>query len=389
MVKVASRDILDILRRYELAGDDNVPRNVENIYISHTTTTNTLVQFIFNKKLYFLLFDDTAADDVSLILPQIKTSQGVIKGDLLLNPRDENQSYAMPFRSKDCYLFQAGNNKQRLDAYLAHNYPNISRSTWQKFIKNGTVRVNSQSKTSVKYEISNSDIIDFDTPSEPDYSDKKLPIIYLDDDVIVVDKPAGVLSHSKGSINNEFTVADFFKKYSTYNANTNRPGIVHRLDRDTSGVIVGARNQKSAEFLQKQFSQHKVEKIYYAVLDGCPKLKTANIDLPIARSPSAPSTFRVDPKGKQSTTYYEVISENGHYSLVKLMPNTGRTHQLRVHMAYLNTPILGDRIYGHESDRLYLHANTVQIILLNGKKHIFESKLPDSFTSKFPKLREL
>ncbi|HEU4715963.1 MAG TPA: pseudouridine synthase, partial [Candidatus Saccharimonadales bacterium] len=127
----------------------------------------------------------------------------------------------------------------------------------------------------------------------------------------------------------------------------------------------------------------KTKKTYIAVIDGHLKEQAAKIDLPIGRNPSAPSTFRVDARGKQATTEYKVLASNDTNSLVELKPATGRTHQLRVHMAYLNTPITGDRVYGKEADRLYLHALRLEITIPTSDRRVFEAPLPAEFTSKF------
>ena len=384
MVKVSSRDILDILRRYELAGDDNVPRNIENVKITHPNPINTLASFRFNKYQLYVLFDDTAEDDVDYVLKQIKSIKSTVKGELLKNPRDEITTYAMPFKGKECYLFSVISEKKRLDSELATRYPETSRSTWQKYIKAGYVTVNGEPITASKYDVADIDQIAINVPVTADFSKNELPIIFIDDNVIVINKPAGILSHAKGVISEEFTVADFFRRYSIYNSDTNRPGIIHRLDRDTSGVMIGARNKETAEMLQKQFADRKVKKTYFAVLDGVPKLDKARIDLPIGRNPSAPSTFRVDSKGKVAVTKYEVIASDDKHSLVKLQPQTGRTHQLRVHMKYINTPIRGDKVYGKIADRLYLHAFSLEITIPNGNRTTFTAPVPDYFTNQFP-----
>ena len=214
-----------------------------------------------------------------------------------------------------------------------------------------------------------------------DSSSKELPILFLDDNVIVVNKPAGVLTHSKGALNDEFTLADFFRRYTSHALDTNRPGIVHRLDRDTSGVIIGARNDETATLLKKQFADRTTKKYYSAVVDGLPKLDKAVIDLPIGRNPSAPSTFRVDPKGKPAITSYEVLKTNERQSLVELRPRTGRTHQLRVHMHYIKAPIAGDRVYGNEKSapRLCLHAHTLEITIPAFKRQVFTAPIPKEF----------
>ncbi len=384
MVKVSSRDILDVLRRYELAGDDNIPRNVENVKISHPNPINTLVAFRFSNNQLYLLFDDTAEDDTSYALDQIKTKNSNLKGKFIENPRDSSLTYAMPFRGKEVYLFEVISDKKRLDSELAKRYPETSRSTWQKYINAGNVSVNGKVITSSKHEITENDKLSIETPETPDFKDKTLPIVYIDDNVIVVNKPAGVLTHSKGELNDEFTVADFFRRYSTYNEDSNRPGIIHRLDRDTSGIIIGARNPETALLLQKQFSDRKTKKTYYAVLDGIPSLEKANIDLPIGRNPKKPSTFRVDPNGKPATTKYEIIDVNKKNALVKLQPQTGRTHQLRVHMKYLGTPILGDKLYGKVSKRLYLHAYSLEITIPGGQRRTFTAPIPEDLTKLFP-----
>jgi 23S rRNA pseudouridine1911/1915/1917 synthase len=272
----------------------------------------------------------------------------------------------------------------RLDAYLAEYWPETSRSQWQKYIANGNVMVNGEVTTSVKRTLGEDDEVTFDLPEKTDYSKQTLPIVYQDKNVLVIDKPVGVLSHSKGVMNEEFTVGEFFRGFSSYHADTNRPGIIHRLDRDTSGIMIGALNDETAKLLQRQFADRKTKKSYIAVVDGVPKEYKAIINLPIARNPSAPSTFRVDAKGKSAQTDYEVLATNEKQSLVRLQPRTGRTHQLRVHMAYLGTPIHGDRVYGKEADRLYLHALSLEITIPTSDRRVFESPLPPEFLAKFP-----
>jgi 23S rRNA pseudouridine1911/1915/1917 synthase len=384
MVKVASSDILGILRKFDVAGDDNVPRHIEQLKLSHPSATNTLASFRFNKQQFYVLYDDTAEDSAGYITDQIRTEKQDLAGELVENPNaDHLMTYGLPYKGKDVYLFSIISDKKRLDLLLAERFPELSRSTWQKHIKAGHVSVNGEIETSAKRDVTERDQITTSVPDATDFSQHELPIIYLDDNVIVVNKPVGVLTHSKGALNDEFTVADFFRRYTTVGLDTNRPGIVHRLDRDTSGVIIGARNPETAHLLQKQFADRKTKKTYIAVVDGHLNERTAKIDLPIGRNPSAPSTFRVDARGKQAVTEYEVLAVNDHNSLIELRPATGRTHQLRVHMAYLNTPITGDRVYGKEADRLYLHALRLEITIPQGDRRVFEAPLPAVFTDKF------
>lgn len=382
MVKIASSDVITILRKFELAGDDNVPRHVEQLKTTHPNDINMLVSFRFSKTQFYILADDTAEDDADYIIEQIHSDSAAAAGKLIENPRESTMTYGMPFKGKDIYLFELTSDKKRLDIELAERFPETSRSTWQKHIKAGHVTVNGITVESPKMDITAKDTIAVDVPELSDFSKDELPIMYIDDNVIVIDKPVGVLSHSKGALNDEFTVAEFFRRYTTYNLDTNRPGIIHRLDRDTSGVMIGARNPETATLLQKQFADRKTKKTYFAVIDGTLDQDEALIDLPIARNPSAPSTFRVDPKGKTAQTSYTVLRTDGKLTLIELRPKTGRTHQLRVHMKYMNTPIHGDRVYGKESDRLYLHAHSLEITIPSGNRQIFTSPMPDEFNTK-------
>ena len=387
MVKVSSSDIIAVLRRYEVAGDENVPRHVSMVSFSNPSPTNTLISFRFAKQQYYILFDDTAEDDVEFVMSQIRTDKQDAAGEVITNPNDHLTTYALPFKGKELYLFLLKSPKTRLDLELSTRYPEISRSTWQKHVKAGHVTVNGEVVLSPKQDIIAADALAATIPDAIDFSESTLPIVYIDDNVIVINKPIGVLSHSKGAMNDEFTVGEFFRRYSTYNSDTNRPGIVHRLDRDTSGIMIGARNPETATLLQKQFADRKTKKTYLAIVDGLPKVAKAQIDLPIGRNPSAPSTFKVDVKGKAALTKYEVVAANETQSLLYLYPRTGRTHQLRVHMKYINTPITGDKVYGKPSDRLYLHAASLEITIPVSDRHVFEAPIPTEFTDKFPQAK--
>lgn len=383
MVKVSSSDIIAILRRFEVANDEHMPRHIEQMVFSNPNAINTMVSFRFNKQQFYVLFDDTAEDDTTYVLNQVRTHKTDIIGDVLENPNDHLTTYALPFKGKEVYVFAVKSNKKRLDMTLAERYPETSRSTWQKHIKAGHVSVNGTTRESPKFDVTEADSIALSIPEATDFSEHELPIIYLDDNVIVINKPVGVLTHSKGALNDEFTVAEFFRKYTTYGSDTNRPGIIHRLDRDTSGIMVGARNPETAAMLQKQFADRKTKKTYMAVVNGALKEHEAKVDLPIGRNPNAPSTFRVDSKGKAAITRYQVLATTDKLSLVELRPETGRTHQLRVHMQYLGTPILGDRVYGKPADRLYLHAAKLEVAIPGGQRKVFETPVPPEFTEFF------
>lgn len=273
----------------------------------------------------------------------------------------------------------------RLDSYLAEYWPEYSRTTWQKYCQAGYVKVNGKVITSYKKQLGEDDAVTVDVP-ENKIEPEPLPIIYEDDDVTVVNKPISVLTHAKGKIAEESTVADFMLDRTTFKPDTNRPGIIHRLDRDTSGVIICARNPEAASYLQRQFTNRKVKKTYLAIVKGKLKIKKGQINIPIGRNPKKPSTFRADPNGKPAITNYEVLAEDSAFSFIKLQPVTGRTHQLRVHLAYLDHPILGDRFYDKEDNRLFLHAYQLEITLPGGKRTIFKAELPPEFKKKFAKI---
>jgi len=270
----------------------------------------------------------------------------------------------------------------RLDAYLAQYWPEYSRSQWQKYIAAGYVQVNGVVETSAKYLLGEDDEVTTHVPATPDFSEETLPVIFENDDVIVINKPVGVLTHTKGAVSEEFTVADFVRRHMSEPDDTNRPGIVHRLDRGTSGVIIAAKNSSAKRHLQKQFQDRKAKKQYLAIVSGHPKHDKARIELPIERNPKAPASFRVGASGKAAITDYEVIASDNKRSVISLRPVTGRTHQLRVHLSELGTPILGDQLYGGKKspiDRMCLHAQSLEITLPGGERRTFIAEPPADF----------
>lgn len=271
---------------------------------------------------------------------------------------------------------QVAPEKVRLDHMMVKIFKSYNRSTLQKFIEGGFVRVDGEVVTKPNQKFEEGVRIDLEVPSELKNADLEPEVLYEDDDVLVVSKPAGMLSEPRGEYCLEKTLGDYGL-------------VVHRLDRDTSGVVILAKNEDAKLFLKKQFQDRKVHKTYNAIVVGRPKLDKARIDLPLIRNLKRPTTFLVDANGKEAETFYEVKESDGNYSLMELKPTTGRTHQLRVHMKYLGHPILGDLVYGEAiSDegilhRLYLHARTLELILPNGEKRIFESPLPREFGDVF------
>ncbi|MBN9398004.1 RluA family pseudouridine synthase [Candidatus Saccharibacteria bacterium] len=380
--KNLKREALAILRDFEVAGEVHTSADIESVKETSLRAATRQLTIQFDNAVYLAIIDNTIDDDTVPLQEILSSGRPGLKGRFLRNPRENDFiTFGIRHKFRDTYLFQVEPTFVRLDKELAARYPDLSRSTIQKYIKAGYVQVAGETVTKASTDVSDMATIALTLPEKQDTSGDTLPILYIDDNVIVVNKPAGVLTHSKGVMNDEFTVADFFRRYTTFGITTNRPGIVHRLDRDTSGVIIGARTDEAAALLKKQFADRTVKKHYTAVVDGVPKLEKAIIDVPIARNPSAPSTFRVDPKGKPALTSYEVMSSNGKQTLVELRPKTGRTHQLRVHMQYIHTPIAGDRVYGsaQSAPRLCLHAHSLELTLPGSHRHTFTAPVPSLF----------
>lgn len=377
-MKISSRDCLALLRRFDITDDSSVPRQIERIAVSNPSPVNHLATFRFGKEHYAILIDDTAHDDKSYIENQIMRVIPNSEGKLMDNPRHPG-NYGMPYEGKDAYLYRLESSKQRLDIYMASNHDELSRSSWQKFIRSGYVSVNGQIITSPKVDIDADADVTYDLPDKTSHDEKNIPIVYIDDDVIVVDKPAGLLTHGKNQLNDEFTVEAFFARYCDEGMDEMRHGIVHRLDRDTSGIMIGARNEKSYQHLKDQFSARKAHKTYVAIIEGTMEQPELSIDLPIARRKSKPGMFNVDAAGKTAQTKVSVLQTNEKYSLLQLEPKTGRTHQLRVHLAHIGRPIYGDRLYGKSADRLYLHAHKLSVSSPDGMEHTFTSPLPPIF----------
>lgn len=380
-MKISPRTVLKIARLYQLA-DDNTPVKALRHLKVQTDESHIVAEFILNKQHFAVLYGSIVDEEsINELWPDKPAN-----AEMLPNPFDPSFTET-PFQGKFVIMLQIVPTKQRLDVHLSTAFdPSISRSLWQKYIKAGYVSVNQRVVTTPKFEVDETDEIAVKLP-EQEQASAELPVLYEDDNVIVVNKPSGLLTHAKGGLSTEPTVAEIIRPKTSFASGTDRPGIVHRLDRDTSGVLIIAKTAEAATHLQQQFAQRTTKKTYLAVTDGVPKLAAAKIDLPIGRNPSAPSTFRVDPNGKPAQTTYRVLAATDTQALIELKPTTGRTHQLRVHMAHLNTPILGDRVYGKpNASRLMLHAHKLEITLPSGERKTFEAAIPEEFRQLFPKI---
>ncbi|MBD3284679.1 RluA family pseudouridine synthase [Candidatus Uhrbacteria bacterium] len=279
----------------------------------------------------------------------------------------------------------------RIDRYITDQLDLFSRS--QLKLRARQVRVNGKS-SKLSRPVQAGDIveIDYELPETPELEPEPVDfqILYEDRYVIVVDKPQGLVVHPgeghyhgtlvSGILHHCRSIADGFAPESV------RPGIVHRLDKDTSGVIVVAKDARSHEYLSAQFRDRKVRKVYYAVLRGVPARRAGEVDLGIERDPNQRKRFRaVEGGGRPSLTRYRVLKRFTDHSLVRFVPRTGRTHQIRVHAVALGCPVLGDPIYARRDKRfpeatLMLHAYSLTIGLPpDGRSVRFCSGLPDRF----------
>lgn len=271
--------------------------------------------------------------------------------------------------------------RQRLDQYVVSQRPRLSRAFVQKLCDDGAVQVNgAPAKAGYKLKADDVVTVDYDEGVLDAIPDIDLPVLYEDAECVVLNKPAGILTHVQGAFNPEATVASFLRSRGKDVAGE-RAGIVHRLDRATSGVMIGAKTQHALQYLQRQFAGRQVVKTYLAVVEGHMTQDEAIIDMPIGRNPRAPATHRVSANGKHAVTWYKVLHASDRYSMVELRPQTGRTHQLRVHLAHLGHPIVGDPLYGKGKygDRLYLHAYRLEITLPDEARRTFEAPVPPEF----------
>lgn len=287
---------------------------------------------------------------------------------------------------------------ERLDMRVIAMYPDLTRTVASRLITQGKVSVNGKVVTKSGHKLKPGDdiIAEYNYELMTAIPSIELEIIYEDDDCIVINKPVGVLSHSKGEFNPEGTVGSWLAEHlvkkgktpiwlleqdvEAGSPNNPRAGVVHRLDRATSGVMICAKTPAAMALLQKQFSQRKTKKTYMAVVSGHMKIDHAIIDMPIGRNPKQPKTFMVMAGGKDSITEYKVLKTSEKLDLLELKPVTGRTHQLRVHLHHQGHAIVGDTFYdGAPADRMFLHALSLEITLPNKERQTFTAPLPKDF----------
>lgn len=240
---------------------------------------------------------------------------------------------------------------KRLDVVLASHDKVSSRSEAQRIIKSGNVSINETDlKITPKRIVKKGDLIRFTLIPPEDTTiipvEKKLNIVFEDQHLLVVNKPRGMVVHPSAGHYNDTLVNYLLHHTSLSDFDDSRPGIVHRIDKDTSGLLVVAKNNKIHEDLSKQFFYHSINRLYYAIVWGTPKVISGTVDKPIGRHPSDRKKFSIRESGKNAVTHWKLLESYKYLSLIECQLETGRTHQIRVHMNSISHPLLGDAIYG-------------------------------------------
>lgn len=269
-----------------------------------------------------------------------------------------------------------GAESERLDKFLVAQMPEFSRSRLQGLIRDGFVTINGVMATKPGLPLEDEQEIEVRVPPpEPSglvAEEIPLQIVFENDDLIVVNKPAGMVvhpaaGHASGTLVNAALAHDPDLEGV---GGEQRPGVVHRLDKDTSGLIVIAKNDTAHRWLQDQFRLRKVEKVYLALVDGAPPTPTGRVEAPIGRDPAHRKQMAIVPitRGREAVSEYRTLEKFPQHTLLEVHPYTGRTHQIRLHMTFLGCPIVGDTLYGHRHpslpiDRQFLHAARLTIQL--------------------------
>lgn len=299
------------------------------------------------------------------------------------------------------YLIVENDGGERIDRYLAENLEDRSRSYLQKLIKDGNVKVNGK-PVKANYRLVFDDRVEVFMPEvkEPDIEPENIPldILYEDKDVLLVNKPKQMVVHpAPGHYSGTLVNAIMYHcggELSGING-VMRPGIVHRIDMDTTGSLIICKNDASHQSLSEQLKEHSINRIYEAIVHGNIKEEEGSINAPIGRHPTDRKKMSIHSKnGREAITHYKVLERFGNYTHIQCKLETGRTHQIRVHMASIGHPLVGDSVYGPAKcpfpnlQGQTLHAKTLGFIHPATKEYLeVNAPLPDYFTSLIKKLR--
>jgi 23S rRNA pseudouridine1911/1915/1917 synthase len=293
-------------------------------------------------------------------------------------------------------------NPQRLDKFLAASLPQFSRTRLQALIRDGLVTVDAQTARKGGQMLAFGTTIEVLIPPQKptDLVPEELPldIVYENKDLLVINKPPGMVVHPSAGHSSGTLVHAALAHAPDIEGigGEERPGVVHRLDKDTSGLILMAKNDTSHRWLQNQFRTRQVIKTYLALVDDKPPTAQGRVEAPIGRDPSHRKRMAIVPlnKGRQATSEYRTIGTFPHHTLLEVHPITGRTHQIRLHMAFLGCPVVGDRVYGRRNpslglDRHFLHAARMTIRLPGEKEpRTFEAPMPEDLELVLEDLRK-
>ena len=298
-------------------------------------------------------------------------------------------------------IAEAKDEGRRIDAFAAEGIAGLSRNAIQKLIEAGGLTVNDKA-VKANYKLKRDDIITVTVPEaeEVDIKAEDIPldILYEDKDIIVVNKPKGMVVHpAAGHYSGTLVNALMYRckdELSGINGEL-RPGIVHRIDKDTSGILVSAKNDNAHKSLALQLAEHSITRIYYAVVFNNIKEDEGTVDKPIGRNPRDRKKMAVTDKGgRRAVTHYRVLERFGKYTLIEARLETGRTHQIRVHMASIGHPLLGDKVYGSDkqpfgiNDGQVLHAGVLGFIHPTKNEYMeFKAALPEGFEKLLKRLR--
>lgn len=292
----------------------------------------------------------------------------------------------------------------RLDRFLAQSIPGLSRSQAQRMVDEGSVTVNAE-PAKASYKVKSGDLVvaalPDEQPADLEAEPIALAIVYEDEALLVVDKPPGMVVHPAPGHATGTLVNALLAYCPELAGRGDRPGIVHRLDRDTSGLILVAKDDRTRRALQRQFKDRRVAKAYLALLDGHLQPAWGRINAPIARDPHHRQRMAVLAGGREALTEYHVLEQISHrtgpvagnYSLVEAEPKTGRTHQIRVHFASIGYPVVGDTVYGRRHTQLplprhFLHASKLGFQHpTTGERLNLEAPLPPDLSSVLDRLR--
>ena len=287
----------------------------------------------------------------------------------------------------------------RVDRYVADRVPYLSRSRIKQLIMDRLVTVNGQVvKASHRLEKGDRVLLRMPEVEEVGLVPQGLPlsIVYEDQDLLVVDKPAGLVVHPAPGHRGGTLVNALLARYPDLPIDeSKRPGIVHRLDKDTSGLLIVAKNEDARQKLQQQFKESRVRKVYIALVEGRVEPERGVIEAPLGRDPRNRKRMAVIPHGgREARTEYRVLEQLGDQSLLEVRPQTGRTHQVRVHLAFIGHPVVGDATYGYRKQRLgvarqFLHAHRLGFRLPSSEQEIeLVSELPADLAGSLARLRE-